>query len=233
MHPRPPTRISGTSARFGHGLPPASGSCSRYSLLADTVLDSLANLPSWLVVGIALGVTCSVVVAGLFVVTERLFPSRRPSGSGGDTEARRRSEIRAYLDRIGERYAEDRIVAGQPVAFYLPDREVAITFDARTYFRLAGTATTPVLVEHELPGVAIGPRLPFETPATVAAGQNESHPASEAFARLGLPAGASLTEVRDAYRKRIKEVHPDQGGDEDTFRKVQEAYTTARRYASD
>ncbi|MCU4717287.1 J domain-containing protein [Halapricum hydrolyticum] len=197
------------------------------------MLDSLAELPSWLVVGVALGAICSVVVAGLFVVTERLFPSRRPSESGGDTEARRRSEIRAYLDRIGERYAEDHAVDGQLVAFYLPAREVAITFDARTYFRLTGTATTPVLVEHELPGVAIGPRLPFETPTTAVAGQGESHPASDAFARLGLPAGASLADVRDAYRERVKEVHPDQGGDEDTFRQVREAYTTARRYASD
>ncbi|MFW6017235.1 MAG: J domain-containing protein [Halapricum sp.] len=194
------------------------------------MLDSFAALPSWFVVGIALGGACSVVVAGLFVAIDRLYLAR-PSASDGDTETRRRSEIRAYLERIGERYAEDHAVVGQSVAFYLPDREVAITFDARTYFRLVGTPITPVLVEHELPGVAIGARLPFETPDTPTVARAVRHPASEAFARLGLPAGAPLADVRDAYRERVKEVHPDQGGDEDTFRQVREAYTTARQYA--
>jgi len=194
------------------------------------VLDSLAQLPSWLVVGTALGLACSLAVAGLFVLTDRLIGADRPSGSG-DSEARRRSEIRAYLGRIGEQFIEDHTVADQRVAFYLPERAVAITFDARTYFRLVGTGTAPVLVEHELPGVALGARLPFETPAESAG--PAGHPAAAAFARLGVPVGAPLADVRDAYRERVKEVHPDQGGDEVAFREVRDAYTTARQYTGD
>jgi hypothetical protein len=47
----------------------------------------------------------------------------------------------------------------------------------------------------------------------------------KAYATLGLEPGAPQTAVRDAYRDRIKEVHPDaEGGDEAAFREVQEAY---------
>jgi len=81
------------------------------------VLDSLAQLPSWLVVGTALGLACSLAVAGLFVLTDRLIGADRPSGSG-DSEARRRSEIRTYLGRIGEHYIGDHTVADQQEAFY-------------------------------------------------------------------------------------------------------------------
>ncbi len=47
----------------------------------------------------------------------------------------------------------------------------------------------------------------------------------EAYATLGLDPGADQTAIRDAYRDRIKEVHPDaEGGDEVAFREVREAY---------
>jgi len=46
----------------------------------------------------------------------------------------------------------------------------------------------------------------------------------EAYRRLGLEAGADESEVQRAYREKVKEVHPDRGGDEETFRKVNEAY---------
>lgn len=194
------------------------------------MIDGFASLPNWLLIGAALGIACSVVAAALFVLANRLFPAQREGSRTADAETRRRSEIRAYLGRIEEPYAEDHTVAGQPVAFYLPARDVAITFDARAYFRIEGTPTTPVLVEHELPGVAIGTRLPFETPGVET--ERVDHPARAAFDRLGVPAGASMDEVRSAYRKKVKDVHPDQGGDEDEFKRVREAYTTAKQYAS-
>lgn len=196
------------------------------------MFEWIANFPGWLTAGILLGIACSVVVAGLFVLADRLFPARGEPSADSETESRRRIEIRAYLGRIDERYAEDHTVAGQSVAFYLPGRDVAITFDARAYFRIARTETAPVLVEHELPGVALGARLPFETPDTVVGREQGPHPAQAAFARLGLPAGAPMEDVRDAYRQRVKNVHPDQGGDEDEFKRVREAYTTAKQYAS-
>lgn len=188
------------------------------------------SLPEWLVVGAGLSLASVVVVACVFVVGARLFPTkaartRRLSGDG-----KRRREIRQYLRTIDEPFAEDHPVEGQPVAFYLPKRDVAITFDARAYYRIQRSPTFAVLVEHELPGVHLGSRLPFETPELGFEG-NEIDPASAAFAVLGLPVEASATEVKTAYREKVKQVHPDHGGDHEEFRRVREAYTTAKEHA--
>ncbi|MFB6180031.1 MAG: J domain-containing protein [Halorientalis sp.] len=183
--------------------------------------------------GALLGIALSLVVAGLFFVLVRYFPSETTTDERRvDSEARRRAEIRAYLDAIGEQYAEGHVVDGQPVAFYLPNRDVAITFDARTYYRIARSETEAVLVEHELPGVALGYRLPFETPDISFDESGELDPREAAHAVLGLPVEATVEEIRTAYREKVKEVHPDHGGDEDEFKRVREAYTTARKHAS-
>ena len=191
-------------------------------------------LPEWLVLGILLGVAGSVAVVALFLVADRLFPprhQRRGERDGG--ENRRRAEIREYLTAIDEQFAENHFVSGQHVAFYLPERDVAITFDARAYYRIERSPTIPVLVEHELPGVHLGTRLPFETP-TVSLGPDpeDVDPAGAAFAELGLRRTATLPEVKSAYRERVKQVHPDHGGDEEEFKRVREAYTMAKQHAS-
>lgn len=198
----------------------------------------LWSLPPWLTTGALMGLALSCCVAGLFVIAERYFPAKpepgeRP-GATGDTETRRRTEIRAYLDSIEEPYAEGHFVAGQHVAFYLPSRDVAITFDPRAYFRIEHTPTYPVLVEHELPGVSIGARLPFETPEVEFEDPSErpQDPAVTAYAELGLPVGAGVDDVKSAYREQVKQVHPDQGGDEQDFKRLREAYTTAKQHAS-
>lgn len=46
----------------------------------------------------------------------------------------------------------------------------------------------------------------------------------EAYARLGLEPGADEATVREAYRDRVKDVHPDRGGDEEAFKRVTAAY---------
>ncbi len=46
----------------------------------------------------------------------------------------------------------------------------------------------------------------------------------EAYECLGLPRSAGAAEVKAAYRARIREAHPDQGGDASTFIKVRAAY---------
>ena len=46
------------------------------------------------------------------------------------------------------------------------------------------------------------------------------------YAALGLRPGASLAEVRRAWRRLAREAHPDAGGDPDRFRLLQEAYGT-------
>lgn len=204
--------------------------------------EAVASLPAWLVWGVALGVLGSLGAAGVFLVGTRAFPEQsrdRDDRASGDS--RRRREIREYLTTIDERFVEDHPVEGQEVVFYLPERDVAITFDPRAFYRIDRTATHAVLVEHEMPGVNLGYRLPFETPtidpepeagepdeAGGAAGRTD--PREAAFAVLGLPSGADTDEVRAAYRRRIKEAHPDHGGDETEFRRVREAYTTAKQH---
>lgn len=48
---------------------------------------------------------------------------------------------------------------------------------------------------------------------------------------LGIdPASDTLEDALHAYRERAKEVHPDQGGSEDAFEALQEAYEKANDY---
>lgn len=200
------------------------------------VWQTLASLPDWLVVGVALGGMFSAIVAGIFLAGHRLIPSsstehRKRRADGGDNGmARRRAEIRHYLDAVGERYEEGRTVGGQHVDFYLPARGVAVTFDAHVYFRLRSSDVEPVLIEHELPGIALGSRLPFETP-TVTIDRDESVP-TDAFAELGLPTDASAAAVERAYRDRVIDAHPDQGGDREEFERLQTAYDAASEHAT-
>ncbi|GAB6861605.1 DnaJ domain-containing protein [Haloplanus litoreus] len=199
------------------------------------LLEWLRLLPTWLVAGGALGVVVALLVVGIFVAGDRLFPappadrSRRIDGTD-----RRRAEIRTYLDSIGERYVEDASVHDHTVAFYLPERDVAITFDPQAYFGIERSGTDAVLCEHEMPGAQLGRRLPFDVPgagsradATTIGGGS----ISAAFSQLGLSPSADADEVRAAYRRRVKDVHPDQGGDSESFRRLREAYTTAKEHA--
>ena len=196
--------------------------------------------PGWLELGLAIGGVVSVLVAALFVVGERLFPTEpvTPAREAAG-EWKRRREIREYLRAIDEPFAEEHFVAGTHVAFYLPGRDVAITFDAPAYFRIRNAETYVVLAEHEMPGRHLGGRLPFETPDSedlfgaerggVEDGATDADSVERAFDTLGLPRSASESEVKAAYRERVKDVHPDHGGDQKTFERVREAYAAARQ----
>ncbi len=192
--------------------------------------DPVWVLPWWLVVGVLVGLVVGVLIAATFVAGARLFPDERrePIASG---ENRKRTEIRNYLQAIGERFVEDHRLAAGPVEFYLPERDVAITFDARAFFRLETAETDAILVEHEMPGIHLGRRLPFDTPDLTA--DDADRTAMAAFAVLGLPTDASEREIRTAYREKVKRVHPDQGGDRESFNRVRNAYATARTHAGE
>jgi len=237
------------------------------------------GIDPWLITGIVMGCVAAVLVAGVFLASQRLFPDprNRERQSGGDHgEHRRRDEIRYYLESIDEPYEEETEVAGHSVAFFLPERDVAITFDARAFLELRDTEYESVLCEHEMPGAQLGDRLPFETPTVGdegADGRRERHgePTADgtrrewtgrgrttgaghrrrgrsgvhegsgqqltreevaaSFAALGLPITASEREVKEAYRRRVKDLHPDHGGDEEAFQDLQEAYDAAREHA--
>lgn len=60
-------------------------------------------------------------------------------------------------------------------------------------------------------------------------GEGENRPTvAEAYGTLGLEPGADLEAVREAYRERVKETHPDLGGDPEAFIRVREAYERLR-----
>ena len=54
-------------------------------------------------------------------------------------------------------------------------------------------------------------------------------PPSEAEKVLGVAAGASREELKSAYRKRLKETHPDTGGDPEECRRVISAYESLHK----
>lgn len=193
--------------------------------------DQVWVLPWWLVIGVLVGLLVGILIAGVFAIGSRLFPNapREPTAGG---ENRKRTEIRRYLRAIDEAFIENYELAGSPVDFYLPERDVAITFDARVFFRIEATDSYGVLVEHEMPGIHLGRRLPFETP-DLTAGPDTDEKTMAAFAVLGLPTDASQSEIKAAYREKIKRVHPDRGGNRETFTQVREAYTTASAHATE
>lgn len=197
----------------------------------------LAALPGWLVWGVAAGVVASAGVASVFLAANRLFPDP-PARTGGPDQGslRRKAEIRDYLRRIGERFVEDADVDGTRVAFYLPERDVALTFDVHAYFAIRDDEdglTHVILCEHEMPGRHLGRRLPFEVPDVHLDPEPATAPVTAAFDTLGLPASADEESVERAYRAKVKETHPDQGGSREAFSEVREAYATALDHAEE
>ena len=221
------------------------------------LVEWLAALPRWLTVGVGLGVAAAIVVAAVFALGQRFAtdgPGAANAATGGTHTAdggsesigqrRRRGEIRRYLDRIGERYVEDARIGECPVAFHLPERDVAITFDPKAYVELTDAAAAGVspdraeelfviLAEHEMPGHHLAHRLPFETPDMAPDPRTASAPVRAAYETLGVSPDADTERVRDAYRDRVKSVHPDQGGSREAFAELQDAYATAMDHSEE
>lgn len=62
-----------------------------------------------------------------------------------------------------------------------------------------------------------------------AGGVADDRPRPEDYRVLDLEPGASQDEVKAAYRKKARELHPDRGGDTDAFSRVNEAYQRLKR----
>jgi hypothetical protein len=54
---------------------------------------------------------------------------------------------------------------------------------------------------------------------------------TEAYDTLGLSPDAEMEEVRATYREKVKDAHPDSGGDEERFKQVTAAYDRIRERA--
>ena len=204
------------------------------------VADITSVVPPWVLLGVALGVVASALVALAFYLGNRLLgPGTTDSDAGWERagDERRRREIRQYLAATGERFQEGYGFDDVTVPFYLPERGVAITFDAHDYFRLEGEGIYTVLCEHEMPGRGLGRRLPFDVNepewASNDSEQRRGNHVDAAFAELEVAREADASEIKRAYRERVKETHPDQGGDEEAFRRVREAYATAKNHTEE
>ena len=231
-------------------------------------LAPFAGVPDWFLLGLLLGAAFTVIVATAFLVGELLVDDSTTGSDGDhvDGERLRNERIRRYLEAIDERYVEGHGIEGHDVAFFLPDRGVAVTFDPRAFFALADTDVRAILCEDEMPAEHLGSRLPFETPSSGLQSERSSkirserfsgvgaerssetrserfaagHPGSSsgvpsapewAFRELGVSPTVETQRIRSAYRKRVKDVHPDHGGDEEAFMRLQEAYLRAKEHA--
>ena len=191
-----------------------------------------ATLPAWVVFGLLFGLAASLLVAAIFYLGDRLIPAtdhgHRKRAHHTTGMGRRRAEYREYLTAIDEPFLESHEHAGHRLDFYLPERDVGLTFEPRVFFGLEEAATQVILCEAEMPAANLGRRLPFEIPDEVYTPPTSSDPVQRAYEQLGVSPDATATEVRDAYRSRAKETHPDRGGSSEEFKQLQEAYATAK-----
>lgn len=81
----------------------------------------------------------------------------------------------------------------------------------------------PVLLGVCICGVLIRARVEGQTTNVP---DTPSAPLIDHYAVLGVSKLATDAEIKSAYRRRVKETHPDVGGDQDEFRLVQAAYET-------
>lgn len=56
---------------------------------------------------------------------------------------------------------------------------------------------------------------------------------TQSLQTLGLSPGASVEEIKQAYRKMAMKHHPDRGGNEEEFKKIKEAYETLEKKESE
>lgn len=224
------------------------------------------GIPEWLFIGLAYAAGATTLVIAAFALGDWEPPSwvlrggsktGRARSGGGDW--RRRGEVRRYLSAIREPFVEDKAIGGVHCAFYLTERDVAVTFDHDTYESLRSSSTYVVFCEQGMRADQLGDRLPFETPEPARGRQQtrsgstsrdrrgrhrsrssdgdhrrrgtRNRDVSRAFRTLGIPRDADVSTVKEAYREKVKEVHPDHGGSEDEFAAIQEAYATAKQHA--
>jgi hypothetical protein len=159
--------------------------------------------------------------AGLLIL--RRQASTRPSGAGGQTSGVRSAGLEMVLDHESGKM-DGRILAGRQEGKQLSELSLAELLLVREDF--LGDAESSRLLEAYLDRERAGWREDIE--ADQARGQSASPrpggmSTNEAYEILGLQPSASETDVREAHRRLMKQVHPDRGGSAALAAKINEA----------
>ncbi len=169
---RSPPRAATCYRRAGISLPlePNGGSCS-------TTGRPTGRRPSR-----SSGVVGSLVVAGLFVLANRVFPAKRPNRQATDGGEMRRRAERRELHSLDEQFAETDFVEGRHVAFYLPKRAWPSRSTPRRSSASNASPSTPSCANTRCPASTSAP--PALRDARSRPGpdpEEEPHPTVQAF----------------------------------------------------
>ncbi len=162
-----------------------------------------------------------VALAGLMLF--RRNRALRMSGGTGQTSNVRSAGVEMNLDHdTGE--MDGTVLAGRHEGRHLSALSLSELQEVAADMR--GDAESLRLLESYLDRAHPGWRDDVhadETQRQSAAARPSSMSTKEAYQILGLEPGASDTEVRDAHRRLIKQVHPDRGGSAALAAKINEA----------
>jgi len=142
---------------------------------------------------------------------------------GGQTSSVRAAGLEMHLDHdTGE--MDGQLLAGRHQGKRLSELSLGELLEVGEDFR--GDAESSRLLESYLDRAHSGWRDDVhadESPRQGASAATGGMDAKEAYQILGLEPGASETEVRDAHRRLMKQVHPDRGGSAALAAKINEA----------
>lgn len=157
-----------------------------------------------------------------FIILRRQAAMRTP-GAAGRSSTVRSAGLEMMLDHAtGE--MDGRVLKGRQAGRKLSDLQLRELLEAAEDFR--GDPDSLRLLEGYLDRAHSGWREDLHTDraerqgaASAAGGMNTK----EAYEILGLEPGAGETEVREAHRRLMKQVHPDRGGSAALAAKINEA----------
>jgi DnaJ-domain-containing protein 1 len=163
-----------------------------------------------------------VGVAG-FTLLRRHRAISATAAAGGQTSRVRAAGLEMHLDHdTGE--MDGQVLAGRHQGKRLSELKLKELLETAEDFR--GDGESLRLLESYLDRAHAGWRDDVHADETARQGASAATggmDAKEAYQILGLEPGASETEVRDAHRRLMKQVHPDRGGSAALAAKINEA----------
>lgn len=192
-----------------------------YSLSSQAVPQAVFLLWVFAAVLVAVGVTRSrtVLEPGLDGADAAQSGGARRAADGGSHTASGRGTRGATTNRrtagAGRRESRGTTTDGRTTGTGGRSRD-----GERTRTGAGGTSTDRTTREERARG---GPGAGGRTVGT---GDDAFGRVADAARLLGVDPDADQSTIDDAYRERVKEVHPDAGGDVESFKRVKDAYET-------